>query len=64
MEFLQLYPSAFFKKILLQGLDPNLRGYQATVALYQKEEGPQPKKVCHFGFLLKHVLSKEFGMKA
>ena len=51
------------KNILLQGLDPNLGAYQAAVALYEKEEGPQPEKVCHFGFLLKHVRSKEFGMK-
>ena len=38
------------QKILFQGLDPNLRGYQAALALYKKEEGLQPKRVCHFDF--------------
>ena len=48
-------------KILLQGLDPNLQGHQAALALYEKEVGPKPKKVHHFGFL-KHVLLEEFGI--
>ena len=57
VEFLQLYPSALKK--LLQGLDPNLRGYQAALALYKKEEGPQPEKVCHFGFFFLSTCSQK-----
>ena len=48
-------------KILLQGLDPNLCAHQAAFTLYEKEVGPKPKKVCHFGFL-EHVLLEEFGI--
>ena len=60
---LQLYQ--YFWKILLQGLDPNLRGYQAALTLYEREEGLQPEKVCHFAFFfLEHMLSEEFGIKA
>ena len=55
--------SVFLKKILLQGLDPNLRGYDAMLALYEREAGPRPKKVCHFIFL-EHMLLEEFGIKA
>ena len=51
------------KTILLQGLDPNLRGYDAMLALYEREVGSQPKKVCHFVFL-EHMLLEEFGIKA
>ena len=53
------------KKILLQGLDPNLRGYQAALALYEKEAGAATKKGMPFWFFfLEHMLSQEFGIKA
>ena len=34
-----------------------------ALTLYEKEVGPKPEKVCHFGFL-KHVLfkRKKFGI--
>ena len=51
-----------FLKILLQGLDPNLSGYEAALTLYEREAGPQPEKVCHFVFL-EHVLLEEFEEK-
>ena len=51
-----------FLKILLQGLDPNLSGYKATLTLYEREAGLQPEKVCHFVFL-EHMLLEEFGKK-
>ena len=36
--------------ILLQGLNPELSGYEAALALYEREAGPKPEKVCHLGF--------------
>ena len=43
----------------LQGLDPNLQWGEAALALYEKEVGPKPEKVCHFGFFfLEHVFSE------
>ena len=51
-----------FLKILLRGLDPNLSGYEAALTLCEWEAGPQPEKVCHFGFL-EHVLLEEFGKR-
>ena len=51
-----------FLKILLQGLDPGLSGYQAALALYDREMGKKPEKVCHLVFL-EHMLLKEFGKK-
>ena len=33
----------FLKKILLQGLDPNLRGYQAALALYKRSRAATQK---------------------
>ena len=52
-----------FLKILLQGLDPNLSGYEATLTLYEREAGLKPEKVCHFVFFLEHMLLKEFEKK-
>ena len=34
----------------LQGLDPNLQWGEAALALYEKEVGPKPEKVCHLDF--------------
>ena len=34
--------------VLLQGLDPELSGYEAVLALYEREVGLKPEKVCHF----------------
>ena len=34
--------------MLLQGLDPNLTSYEAALALYKREVGQKPEKVCHF----------------
>ena len=34
--------------MLLQGLDPSLIGYEAALALYEREVGQKPEKVCHF----------------
>ena len=51
-----------FLKILLQGLDPGLSGYEVVLALYEREAGPKPEKVCHLVFP-EHVLLKEFGKK-
>ena len=42
----------------LQGLDPNLRFGEAALALYEKEVGPQPKKVRHLEFFRARVLRK------
>ena len=51
-----------FLKILLQGLDSGLSGYQAALALYERQAGKKPKKVCHLVFP-EHVLLKQFGKK-
>ena len=42
--------------ILLQGLNPVLSGYEAALALYEREVGPKPEKVCHL-FFGAHVLN-------
>ena len=34
----------------LQGLDPSLSSYEVALALYEREAGPKPEKVCHFFF--------------
>ena len=44
--------------MLLQGLNPGLSRYEATLALYEREAGPKPEKVCHFVFF-EHVLLTE-----
>ena len=49
-------------KILLQGLDPSLSGYEVALALYEREEGPRPENVCHLVFP-EHMLLKEFEKK-
>ena len=60
MQSLQLYHCF----ILLQGLDPKLSGYKAVLALYEREVGPKPEKVCHLVFFpSEHMLLKEFGKK-
>ena len=51
-----------FLKILLQGLDPGLSGYEAALALYEREVGPKLEKVCHLAFP-EHMLLKEFEKK-
>ena len=38
-----------------------MQGHVVAHALYEKEVGPKPEKVCHFGFL-KHMLLEEFGI--
>ena len=48
--------------VLLQGLDPKLSGYEAALALYEREVGPKPEKVCHFSFF-EHVLLTELDKK-
>ena len=35
---------------ILWGLDPELSSYEAALALYEREVGPKPEKVCHFFF--------------
>ena len=52
----------FLKKILLQGLDPNISGYEVALALYECKAGNKPEKVCHLVFL-EHMLLEEFGKK-
>ena len=39
-----------------------MSGYEAALALYEREAGPKPKKVGHLVFP-EHVLLKEFGKK-
>ena len=48
--------------MLLQGLNPGLNGYEAALALYEREAGPKPEKVCHFVFF-KHVLLMKLDKK-
>ena len=48
--------------ILLQGLDPRLSGYEAALALYDREAGPKPEKVCHL-FFFEHVVLMECWIK-
>ena len=33
-----------------------------ALALYEKEVGPKPEKVCHLEFFLEHMLSEKFGI--
>ena len=42
----------------LQGLDPSVSGYEAALALYEREAGPKPEKACHFVFFEHVVLMK------
>ena len=51
-----------FLKILLQGLDSNLSGYEAVLALYECKAGEKTEKVHHLVFL-EHVLLEKFGKK-
>ena len=51
-----------FLKLLLQGLDSNLSGYEAVLALYEHEAGKKPEKVCHLIFL-EHVLFRKIWKK-
>ena len=46
----------------LQGLDPNLQWGDAALALYEREVGPKPEKVCHHDFPFKHVFFEKFGI--
>ena len=48
--------------ILLQCIDPRLSGYKAALALYEREAGPKPEKVCHF-VSFEHVLLMELDRK-
>ena len=50
------------KKLLLQGLDPKLSGYEAALALYEWGVEKKPEKVCHLIFL-EHMPLEEFGKK-
>ena len=48
--------------MLLQGLDPELSGYEVALALYEWEAGKKPEKVCHLVFL-EHMLLEKFGKR-
>ena len=48
--------------ILLQGLNPKLSRYEAALALYEREAGLKPEKVCHFVFF-EHMLLMELDKK-
>ena len=54
--------SPMYLFILLQGLNPKLSGYKAALALYEREMGPKPEKVCHFVFF-EHALLTELDKK-
>ena len=52
----------FQKKILLQGLDPKLSGYEAALALYEWEAGKNQKRYAIL-FFLEQMLLENFGKR-
>ena len=49
--------------ISLEGLNPELSKYEGNIkALYEREAGPKPEKVCHFVFF-EHMLLMELERK-
>ena len=45
--------------MLLQGLDPTLTSYEAALALYEREVGQKPEKLCHFFFQARSFFKKK-----
>ena len=41
--------------VIFYGLDLELSSYEVVLALYEREVGPKPEKVCHF---FEHVVLK------
>ena len=60
-----VYPLQYNLWILLYGLDPELSGYEAELALCEREVGPKPEKgtpsfffrTCSFEKMLKNIVN-------